>query len=93
LAIFSFFSQQGVSAISFEIQLKETSPNKQKEHRQKQLGADKLVTTHIWKLKNLMSLFCHVFSLPVHFEFFAIFSCVREETAHLATLKSQSTSM
>ena len=37
-------------------------------------GADKLVTTQIWKLKNLMSLFSDAFSLLVHFEFFAIFS-------------------
>jgi hypothetical protein len=38
------------------------------------IGADKLVTTQIWELKNLMSLFSGVSSLPVHFEFFAIFS-------------------
>ncbi len=31
-------------------------PLKQKKQRQKQLGADKLVTTQIWKLKNWMSL-------------------------------------
>jgi hypothetical protein len=36
--------------------------------------ADKLVTTQIWKLENLMYLFSDVFSLPVHFEFFVIFS-------------------
>jgi hypothetical protein len=42
--------------MSFEIPLLETSPQKQKEQRQKQVGADKLVTTQIWKLKNLMSL-------------------------------------
>jgi hypothetical protein len=52
--------------ISFKIQLLETSPQKQKEQRQKQLGADKLVTIQIWKLKNLMSLFSDVFSLSVH---------------------------
>jgi hypothetical protein len=46
----------------------------QKEQRQKQLGADKLVTTQIWKLENFISLFSTVFSLPVHFEFFPIFS-------------------
>jgi hypothetical protein len=44
----------------------ETSPQKQKEQRQKQLGADKFVTTQIWKLKHLMSLFSDVFFLPVH---------------------------
>jgi hypothetical protein len=46
---------------------------KLKEQRQKQLGADKLFTTQIWKLKNLMSLFSDAFSLPVHFEFYALF--------------------
>jgi hypothetical protein len=51
----------------------ETFPQKQKEQRQKQLGADKLVPTQIWKLKNLMSLFSDDFSLPVHFENYAIF--------------------
>ncbi len=34
------------------------------------LGADKLVTTQIWKLKNVMSLFSDVFSLPVHLNSF-----------------------
>jgi hypothetical protein len=40
--------------------------------------------------------FSDVFSLPVHFVFFAIFTgkgfeeCVREETAHLLILKSKS---
>jgi hypothetical protein len=38
-----------------------------------QKAADKLVTTQIWKLKNLMSLFSDVFFLPVHFEYYAIF--------------------
>jgi len=33
-----------------------------------------LVITQIWRLKNLMFLFSDAFSLPVHFEFFAIFS-------------------
>jgi hypothetical protein len=33
--------------IPFKIQLLETSPQKQKEQRQKQLGADKLVTLQI----------------------------------------------
>ena len=51
----------------------EASPQKQKEQRQKQLGADKLVTTQIWKLKILMSLFSYVFSLAVHLEYYAIF--------------------
>jgi len=51
----------------------DTSHQKQKEQRQKQLGADKLLTTQIWKLKNLMSLFSDVFSLLVHFEYYAIF--------------------
>jgi hypothetical protein len=31
------------------------------------LGADKLVTTQIWKLKNFMSLFSDVFSFPVQY--------------------------
>jgi hypothetical protein len=48
--MFFLFSQQGVSADIFTIQLLETSPQKQKEQRQKQLGADKLVTTQILKL-------------------------------------------
>ncbi len=47
--------------ISFKLQLLETFPKKQKEQRQKQLGVDKLVTTQIWKLKNLMALFSDVF--------------------------------
>jgi hypothetical protein len=51
----------------------EASPQKQKEQRQKQLGADKLVTTQIWKLKILMSLFSDVFSPPVYFIYCAIF--------------------
>jgi hypothetical protein len=59
--------------IQFKIHLLETYPQKQKEQRQKQLGVDKLLTTQIWKLKNLMSLFSDVFSLPVHFEYYAIF--------------------
>jgi hypothetical protein len=59
--------------ISFKIQQLETSPQKQMEQRQKQLGADKLVSTQIWRLKNLMSLFSDVFSLPVHFQYYAIF--------------------
>jgi hypothetical protein len=45
--------------MSFKIQLLETFPQKQKEQGQKQLDADKLVTTQIGMLKNLMS---HVFS-------------------------------
>jgi hypothetical protein len=59
---------------SFRIQQLETPSQKQKEQIQKQLGADKLVTTQIWKLKNVMYLFfSDVFSLPVHFEYYAIF--------------------
>jgi hypothetical protein len=61
--------------ISFKIQLLETSPQKQKEQLQKQLGADKLITTQIWKLKYLICLyFSNVFYLPVHFEYYAIFA-------------------
>ncbi len=45
------FSQQEVSADIIQIQLLETSPHKKKEQRQQQVGADKLVTTQIWKLK------------------------------------------
>jgi hypothetical protein len=53
LAVFFLcISQQGVSAEIIQMQLLETSPQKQKERRQKQLHADKLVTTQIWKLKN-----------------------------------------
>ncbi len=70
---FLSISQQGVSADIIQIQLFETSPQKQKEQRQKLLGTDKLVTTQIWKLKNFMSLFYDIFSLPVHFEYYAIF--------------------
>jgi hypothetical protein len=90
LAIFFLFSSKEFLPISFKIQLLETSPQNQKDQRQKQLGADKLVTTQIWKLKNLMSLFSDFVFIPVHFEFIAIFTwkgfeeCVREETAHLA---------
>jgi hypothetical protein len=35
----------------------EISPQKQKEKKQKQLDADRVVTTQDWKLNNLMSLF------------------------------------
>jgi hypothetical protein len=73
LAIFFLFPSKEFLPISFKIQLLETSPQIQKEQRQKQLGADKLVTTQIWKLKILMSLFPDAFSLPVNFEYFAIF--------------------
>jgi hypothetical protein len=72
LAIFLQFPVKKFLPISFKIQLLETSPQKQKEQRQTQLGADKLVIRQIWKLKNVMALFSDVFSLPVHFEFFAI---------------------
>jgi hypothetical protein len=71
LGYFLSISQLGVS---LKIQLLETSPQKQKEQGQKQLGTDKLVTTKIWKLKNLMFLFSDVFCLLVHFELFAIFN-------------------
>jgi hypothetical protein len=53
----------------------------------KQLGADKLANTQIWKLKNLMSLFSDALFLPLHFEFFAIFSyCL-----HFAKLSARCT--
>ncbi len=55
----------------------ETSPQKQKEQRQKQLDTDKLVTTEFWNLK------INIFTWK-GFE-----QCVREETAHLTTLKSK----
>jgi hypothetical protein len=71
LAIFFLFSSKEFLPISFKIQLLETSPQNQKDQRQKQLGADKLVTTQIWKLKNLMSLFSDFVFIPVHFELFA----------------------
>jgi hypothetical protein len=74
LAVFFLFPSKEFLPKSCKIQLLETSPQKQKEQKQKQLGADKLVTTQIWKLKNLMVIFSYVFSLPVHFEFFAIFT-------------------
>jgi hypothetical protein len=57
LAIFFLFPRKKFLPISFKIQLLETSPQKQEEQRQKQLGADKLVVTQIWKHKNLMFLF------------------------------------
>ncbi len=67
-------SQQGVSAnIIQNSTVMEIFPQKQKEQRQKQLGADKLVTIQIWKLKNLMSLFSDVVSLHVHLENYAVF--------------------
>jgi hypothetical protein len=69
LAIFFLHPSKEFLPISFKIQLLETSPQKQKEQRQKQLGADKLATTQIWKLKIFMSLFSDFFSLPVHFEY------------------------
>jgi hypothetical protein len=72
LAIFFLFPSKEFLPILFKIQLLETSPQKQKEQRQTQLGANKLVFTQIWKLKNVMSLSSDVFFLPVHFEFFAI---------------------
>ncbi len=62
------------SAKLFHLTFKVRGLQLQKEQRQKQLGADKLITTQIWKLKNFVSLYSNVFSLPEHFEFFAIFS-------------------
>jgi hypothetical protein len=50
-------------------------------------------------LQILCFIFSNVFSLPVHFEFFAIFTlkgfeeCFRGETVHLATLKIKSKSI
>jgi hypothetical protein len=61
LAIFFLFPSKKYLPISFNIQLLETSSQKQKEQRQKQLDV-------------LDVSFFHVFSLPVHFDFFAIFS-------------------
>jgi hypothetical protein len=52
--------------MSFKIQLLETSTQKQKEQRRKQLGPDKLVTTQIWKLKSFVSFFypfLHIFNI------------------------------
>jgi hypothetical protein len=64
LAIFFLFPSKEFLPISFKAQLLETSPQKQKEQRQKQLGADKLVTSQVWMHNILMSLFSVVFSLP-----------------------------
>jgi hypothetical protein len=58
LAIFFLLPSKKFLLISFKIQLSETFPQKQKEK----------------KTKAARSLFTYVFSLPVHFEFFAIFS-------------------
>jgi hypothetical protein len=59
--------------ISFIIHLLETSPQKQKEQRQQQLDFS----------------FFTVFSLPAHFEFFAILHCqvclLVKETAEIET--------
>jgi hypothetical protein len=44
LAIFFLFPSKEFLPISFKIQLLETSPQKQKEQRLKQLGADKMVS-------------------------------------------------
>ncbi len=74
LAVFFLFPSKEFLPISFKIHLLESSPQNQKEQRQKQIGADELVTTGILKLQNLINLFSNVFSLPVHFELFAIFS-------------------
>jgi hypothetical protein len=75
LAIFFLFPSKKFLPISFKIQLLETSPQKQKEQRQKQLDVS----------------FSDIFSLPAHFEFFAIFSsfcqvCLLvKETAEIKT--------
>ncbi len=58
LAIFLLLPTKKFLPISLKIQLLETSPQKQKEQRQKQLDVS----------------LSDVFSLPVHFEFFATFS-------------------
>ncbi len=47
LAIFFLFPSREFLPIAFEIPLLETSPQKQKEQRQKQVSADKLVTTQM----------------------------------------------
>jgi hypothetical protein len=70
IKFFGYFlsiSQQGVFCrpISFKIQLLESSPQKQKVQRQKQLGADKLLTTQIWRLKIGRLFFLMLF--PVNF--------------------------
>ncbi len=54
LAIFFIFPSKEFLPISFKIQLLETSPQKQKKQRQKQLGTNILVTTQIWKPKTLL---------------------------------------
>ncbi len=58
LAIFFLFPSMKFLLMSFKIQLLETSPQKQKEQIQKQQDVS----------------FSDFFSLPVHFELFAIFS-------------------
>jgi hypothetical protein len=73
LGYFLSSSQQGVSANIIQISAVGNFSQKHKEQRQKLLGADKLVTTQICKLKNLMSLFSDVFSIFVHFEYYAIY--------------------
>jgi hypothetical protein len=50
LAIFFLFPINEFLPIAFKIQQLETSLQKQKEQRQKQLSAGKLITTQIWKL-------------------------------------------
>jgi hypothetical protein len=72
LANFFFFPSKEFLPISFKIQLLETSPQSRRKKDIKR-GADKLVTTQIWKLKNLMTHFSDDFSLPVYFEYYAIF--------------------
>jgi hypothetical protein len=72
--MFGYFlsiSQQGVSADSIQNPAVVNFSPKTEGTKTK---AARSATTQIWKLKNLMSLFSDVFSLHVHFEFFAIFS-------------------
>jgi hypothetical protein len=49
------------------------SPKREGTKTKAAIGADKLVTTQIWKLKNCMYLFSDVFSLPLHFEYYEMF--------------------
>jgi hypothetical protein len=66
LAIFFLFPNKEFLPLSFKIQLLEISPQKQKDQRQKQLGADRLVTTQIWQLKTVILMFFHfLYSLNI----------------------------
>jgi hypothetical protein len=55
--LFLSISQQGVSADIIQNSAVGNFSPKLQEQRQKQLGANKLVTAQIWKLKTMMSLF------------------------------------